>query len=99
MGELEGPAHGPARGVGPKVAGPVVGGAADDEDPGERLGGDLEVGVALVVPEADVEPGAVLLDEGVLEDEGVLLGGGDDRLEVGRLPEEEADLGEGRAAK
>ena len=43
---------------------------------------DLDVGVGLVVPQADVVPGPVLLDEGVLEEQGLQLGVGDDRLDL-----------------
>jgi len=93
VGELDHAAHGTARRKRAEVAGAVVRGSAHNEDPGERLGGDLEVGVALVVAEAGVEPGAVFLDEGILEDERVLLRPGHDHLQVARLAHEEPHLG------
>ena len=45
---------------------------------------DADIGVLLIVPQADVVLGAPLLDEVVLEDQGLDLGIGDDRLELGR---------------
>ena len=46
--------------------------APHDHGPGPLVAhGDGEEGVALVVPQADVEPGPVLLDEAVLEHEGL----------------------------
>ena len=59
-------------GVGTEVLGVLALLAPHDHGPGPLVaGGDGEEGVALVVPQADVEPGPVLLDEVVLEHEGL----------------------------
>ena len=65
-------------GEGAEVAGAVVPQSADDGDPGIGLVGELEVGVALVIGEADVEGCPVELDEAGLQDQGLPLVGGDD---------------------
>ena len=69
-------------GVGAEVACAVVLDAAGDGDawPG-GVDIDLEVGIVLVVLEADVEEGLVALDEGGLEVQRVLFGAGGDDFE------------------
>ena len=69
---------GPGVGVRAEVAGPAPPGAAHHHDPRVLLvHGDREVGVALVVPVADVETGVELLDPGVLQLERLDLGADD----------------------
>jgi hypothetical protein len=73
--------HQPARHVlaheGSEVAMAVVAHPPRELDPRPRLaGGELDVGVGLVVAQQDVEARPQPLDEGVLEDEGLDLGGG-----------------------
>ena len=54
---------------------------------------DLDVGIGLVVAEADVVPGPVLLDEGVLEEQGLELGVRDDRFDLAVGPQQRLGLG------
>jgi hypothetical protein len=62
---------------GTEVAVAVVADAARELDPRPGFaGGELDVGVGLVVAQQDVEAGPQPLDEGVLEDEGLDLGRG-----------------------
>jgi hypothetical protein len=70
FGEVEGGTDGAGAGIGAEVAGAIVFDATGDGDarPGV-LEVDLEVGVPLVVFEADVEEGLVALDEGGFEEE------------------------------
>ena len=88
------------RGVGAEVASAVVLDAAGDGDarPG-RVDIDLEVGVVLVVLEADVEERLVALDERGFEVEGVLLGAGRDDVELGDFGGELAGLALERARR
>ena len=98
LGQVERGADGFGGGVGAEVAGAVFGDAAGDGDAGP--GGvdvDLEVGVVLVVLEADVEEGLVALDQGGFEVEGVLLGVGGDDFELGDAFGEDAGLAFERA--
>ena len=68
---------------GPEIGVAVLQHAPRHQGPGPRLPRrDLDVRVGLVVPQADVVPGAMLLDEGVLEEQGLELRVRDDRLEV-----------------
>ena len=98
LGEVERGADRFGGGVGAEVAGAVLGDAAGDGDarPG-RVDVDLEVGVVLVVLEADVEEGLVALDQGGFEVEGVLLGVGGDDFELGDAFGEDAGLALERA--
>ncbi|MCU0243960.1 MAG: hypothetical protein MUE80_04290 [Acidobacteria bacterium] len=66
---------------------------AAEVDPGPGLADrELDVGEALVVLEAEVEAGLVLLDVVVLEEGRFLLGARQDVVDVGRLAEDAADL-------
>ena len=68
-------ADGPGVAVRAEVLGALPLGAAHHHDPRVLLAhGDREVGIALVVPVPDVEPGIELLDPGVLELERLDLG-------------------------
>ena len=92
--DLQGLAQGADVGVGPEVAGTLDAHAPDHEHARERLAqrhGDVRV--ALVVREADVEAGLVLLDEVVLEQQGLGLVRNDDRLEVGDLANQRRVVG------
>ena len=76
-----------------EVAGAVLGDLAGYVNPGELfLEVDLEEGVGLVVLEAGVIAGFIALDQGVFQDEGLSFGIGNDKLEVGDLGDEAADL-------
>ncbi|CAM5696230.1 hypothetical protein SBADM41S_10954 [Streptomyces badius] len=65
-----------------EIAHALLLGAAHDLDAGELLvERDREVGIALVVPVLDVEPGVELLDPGILQLERLDLGGDDRPLD------------------
>ena len=84
--QVHGLADAAGAGEGPEIAGAVLMHPPGYVDPGEVLGQvHFEVGVGLVILEADVEIGPVALDEGVLKDEGLGLGVGDDVLEIGQF--------------
>jgi hypothetical protein len=84
----------PGAGKGAEIAGAVAEHSPCDLDLGEGvLPVDLEVGVALVVLEAHIVPGAVLLDQGALEDQRLQLGLGDDIVEVGDVSHHASGLG------
>ena len=81
---IQGLVDSPHSGEGAEVAGSVLLHAAGDDDAGIiLLPGDLDVGVALVVLEANVVLGAVFLDEVTLQDKGLYLRVGDDEIEIG----------------
>jgi hypothetical protein len=65
---------------------------AGGEDPGERLVGDPDERVLLVVLEQDVVPGEVGLDLHGLQDQGLLLGGREEVIEVDDLADQGAEL-------
>ncbi len=67
---------------------------AGDEDLGEGLlPGELHVGVALVVPQQDVEGRQMLVDEVVLQHQGLELRLADDELQVPDAGHQAAGLG------
>jgi hypothetical protein len=67
-----------------EVADPAAARAAHHHDPGILLvHGDGEVGIALVVPVPDIEPGIELLDPGVFELKRLDLGADDRPLHPG----------------
>ena len=71
--------------VGPEITNPAPLGAAHHHDPREVLAhGHGQVGIALVVPVADVEPRVELLDPGVLQLERLDLGGHHGPVDLGR---------------
>src|SRR5438445_641520 len=81
-------------GVGPEVARPGDRDPPHYEHAWERLAQrHRDARVALVVGEADVEAGLVLLDEVVLEQQRLSLVGDDDRLKVGDLAHQRGVLG------
>ena len=69
-------------GVGTEVPGPVLRRLGGQREPGVRLLGQADVGVALSVLKKDVVPGLVPLDEGALQYQGLELAVGDDDVEV-----------------
>lgn len=80
---VEGFVDGPDGGERAKVARAVVVHAAREEHFGERLlPRHFDVGIALVVLEADVEMRLVFLDEVAFEDEGFQFRFGDDELDI-----------------
>ncbi len=84
---FQGLAHRPDGRVRAEVSAPVVHDAARHVDPGERLPyGHLDVRVLLVVPEKDVEPWPMLLDEVGLEDQRLGLRAHHDRLQSLDVP-------------
>ena len=84
LDDLERAAHPLHIGVGPEVARPVRLEPPSHEHARQRLlHRHLHVRVRFVVPEQDVEPRAMLLDQVRLEDQRVHLGRHDDRLDVG----------------
>jgi hypothetical protein len=76
-----------------KIAGTVTPDLPGDEDARVRLPGDDDVGVTLVVLEADVVPGPELLDQVGFQYQRFNLGVGHDHLEVGRLQKHLLDAG------
>jgi hypothetical protein len=92
--EAEGLPHG-----GGGIEGPEVGRAVLLHPPGHHqtrillVGGQLEEGIMLVVPEDDVVARAVPLDQIRFEDQGLELVAGDDELEVPHLPHQGVGLG------
>ena len=91
--QVHGLAHRPGAGERAEVASAVMQDAAREVDLRELLAQvDLDVGIRLVVFEAGVEEGAVLLDEQVLEQQGLLDGFRDDVLEVGDPRHHHLDL-------
>ena len=71
--------------VRPEVARPVVADHAREDDPRKRLVGDLQIGIAFVVAQTDVERRLMPLDQVRLEDQRLDLVGDDDRSNVGDL--------------
>ena len=91
--EVDGRAGPPGRAEGAEIAGAVRLDLPAEVDAGPGLAGrHLEVGEALVVLEAEVEAGLVLLDVIVLQEGGFLLGAGQDVIDVRRLAQDVADL-------
>src|SRR5207253_805849 len=78
----------------PEIGVPVFGHPAGDERARPLLPRrDLDVGISLVVPQADVVTRAMLLDERVFEQQRFELGVGDDRFQVLPGPEQRLRLG------
>ncbi len=93
LDDVERASHGTDVGVRTEVARPVVEQPARHEDARERLlNGHLDVRIALVVTQRDVEARPVFLDEIRLEDQRVRLGRHHDRVHVGDLPDERPRL-------
>ncbi len=81
--EAEGFPGGGAGGIGAEIAGAVRLRTAHQLEPRERLCRiDADVEIGLVVPEIDVVPGPVLLDQVVLKDQRLLLRPRDDELHI-----------------
>ena len=51
-----------------------------------------QVNVVLVIPQVDIEPRLVFLDEGVLEDESLFFGVGDQKVDIHHRGQPEADM-------
>jgi hypothetical protein len=76
--------EGGGRRVGAEVKRPVFLDLPDNAQCGERFfHRELEAGIVLVIPQLDVVPGSVFLDEMVLQDESLLLRVGEDGLDLG----------------
>ena len=98
LDDVQGVAHGHRGSVGAEVAAAVPDDAPGGQHPGPSAGRDLDAQIALVVLQADVVAGLVLLDQVVLEDQGFLLVAGHQGLDVVRLAHEEHDVGPAVAA-
>ncbi len=100
--QLEALRDGLRRGKGTKVAAPIGYHLPHQNHPREiLLHGDLDIGIALVILEADVVARVVSLDELGFEDEGLKLALGDDPLDIRDVGDQAGGLGvaQGRLAK
>ena len=84
-------------GVGTKIARPIAADLTCNEGARERLVRDDDVGIALIVLQADVIAGFELLDDVGLENQRLDFGVGDDDLKIGRLRQHLLDPGAERA--
>ena len=90
--QVEGRVHRPHVAVGAQIARAVAHHVAGREYARERLGGNADEGILLVVLEQDIVARFEGLDLGGLEYEGLLLGLGDDALEVGDAAHQRLEL-------
>ena len=70
-------------GIGPKIPRPILHKPPGDKNPGESLlHGNFHIGIALVILEADIIVGTVLLDEVAFQNQSLHLGARHDGLEI-----------------
>ncbi len=89
LDDVERAAHGADIGIGSEVARSIRLEAPGDDDPRKRLlNGHLDVRVGLIVPQRDVEPRPVFLDQVGFENQRVRLARHDDGLQISHLSHE-----------